>query len=398
MSGEKTITKPVEEKKTNQKKIVKVVTTETYVAFAVIAVLFWVFASRMGVDKMFKTMMGTAHDLILNTIWFLMGVIVLAGAFTSLLSEFGIVAIINKVLYPLMKPLYGLPGAASVGAVTTYLSDNPSIVPIVQDKGFLKYFKKYQIPSLVNFGTVFGMGLIVTTFMLAQSSDKVNLGKAVLIGNIAALTGGILSVRLMLIVGKKRYGTEQEAVDGEYEGYDMLKYREVREGNVTQRVLQALLDGGKTGVDTALTIIPGVVIMCTFIMMLSKGPGPNGVFTGAAYEGIGFFPWIGSKLQFIIKPLFGFSNSEAITFPITSLASVGASLAVVPEFLKAGIINAKDVAVFTAMAICNAGFLSVHVGLMDAIGERDLVNKAIITQLLGGIASGILANILYMIF
>lgn len=401
MSGEKTKNEEVKEtskETTKEKRIVKVVTTETYIAFVVIAILFGVFASKMGVDKMFKTMMGTAHDIILNTIWFLMGVIVIAGSFTALLSEFGIVSVINKLLYPLMKPLYGLPGAASVGAVTTYLSDNPSIVPIVQDKGFLKYFKKYQIPSLVNFGTTFGMGLIVTTFMLAQSTAEVPLGKAVLIGNIAALASGIVGVRLMLRVGKKVYGPDEDVIKGEYEGYDILKYREIRDGNVAQRVLQALLDGGKTGVDTALTIIPGVVIMCTFIMMLSKGAGPNGVYTGEAYQGIGFFPWAGKKLEFIIKPLFGFSNPEAVAFPVTSLASVGASLAVVPEFLKNGIINAKDIAVFTAMGIGNAGFLSVHVGMMDAIGERDLVNQAIVTQLIAGLVAGILANILYMIF
>ena len=89
------------------KKIVKAITLETIVALLVIGAVFGVFAWRMGLANLFGTMMATAHDLMLNTVFFLMGVIILAGAFTSLISEFGIVSIANRVLSPLMKPLCG---------------------------------------------------------------------------------------------------------------------------------------------------------------------------------------------------------------------------------------------------------------------------------------------------
>ena len=138
----------------------------------------------------------------------------------------------NRILSPLMKPLFGLPGAVSVGAVATYLSDNPAIMPLAADKGFLKYFKKWQVTTLVNLGTVFGMGLIVTTFMLALSSATQSLGRAVLLGNIGAIMGGIVSVRLMGYFGKRKYGKDLAVVSDEEEGYDILGYREVRHGNV----------------------------------------------------------------------------------------------------------------------------------------------------------------------
>ena len=186
------------------KKIVKAITLETIVALLVIGAVFGVFAWRMGLANMFGTMMATAHDLMLNTVFFLMGVIILAGAFTSLISEFGIVTIANRILSPFMKPLFGLPGAASIGVVATYLSDNPAIMPLSAEKGFLKYFRKWQVVTLVNLGTVFGMGLIVTTFMLTQSSDTVPLGRAVLLGFVAAILGGIVSVRLIAHFGKKK--------------------------------------------------------------------------------------------------------------------------------------------------------------------------------------------------
>jgi len=380
-----------------KRNIVKAVTAETIVALIILSGIFAVFTLEMGVAFTFKTAMGTAHDLILNTVLFLMGVIVLAGAFTSLISEFGIVSVANRILSPFMKPLFGLPGAASIGAVATYLSDNPAIMPLGVDKGFLKYFKKWQVTTLVNLGAVFGMGLIVTTFMLAQSSQGEGLGRAVLLGNIGAILGGIVSVRLMGVFGKRKYGKLEGVLTEGDEGYDLLRFREVREGKAPERALQALLDGGTHGVKTGLDIMPGIIIVCTVVMMLAFGPGETG-YTGEAYQGIAFFPWVGEKLSFIIEPLFGFSNPEAIAFPVTSLGSVGAAIAMVPQFLETGIIGAKGICVFTAIGICNAGFLSVHIGMMDGLKERDLASVAIATHFTGGLCAGVFGHALFLLF
>jgi len=379
-----------------QGRIVPAITTETVIALVLLAALFGVFAARMGVAFTFKTMMATAHDLLLNTVLFLMGVLILAGAFTSLVAEFGVVAVANRALAPLMGPLFGLPGASSVGAVACYLSDNPAIMPLGLDKGFLKYFRRWQVTTLVNLGTVFGMGLIVTTFMLAQSTPGRSLGRAVLIGNIGAILGGIVGVRLMGWFGRRRYGREAMALSAEEEGYDTLRFREIRHGNRAQRALQAMLDGGAHGVQMGLDIMPGVIIICTLVMMLSYG-APAGGYTGAAYQGIGFFPWIGGKLAFVIEPLFGLSDPRAIAFPVTSWASVGAALGMIPQFLQTGVIGTREVAVLTAIGICNAGFLSTHVGMMDGLKERELTSVAIATHFVGGLAAGVFAHGLFLL-
>ena len=158
------------------------------------------------------------------------------------------------------------------------------------------------------------------------------------------------------------------------------------------------MDGGKVGVDLGLEIIPGVLIICTFIMMLTNGPSAGGSYTGAAYEGIGVLPWIGGKLSFIIKPLLGFTSPEAIAFPITALGSVGAALGLVPKFLKSGVIGLNEVAVFTAMGMCWSGYLSTHVAMMDALDARHLTNKAILSHTIGGLCAGISAHFIYLLF
>jgi len=381
---------------TVQKKYVKAINAESFIFLGIITVCFTFLARVMGLANMFSTMMKTAHDLLINTVFFIMAIAVLAGAFGALLTEFGVVALINRILSPLMKPLYDMPGAASIGVITTYLSDNPAIITLAKDKGFTRYFKKYQIPALTNLGTAFGMGLIVTTFMIAQAPKGESFFLPALIGNISAVVGSIVSVRIMMYFTKKEYGTEKMAYEGE-EGVDLTQYREIRNGSLFQRGLEAILDGGKTGVEMGLSIIPGVIVICTLVMMLTNAP-KGGVYTGAAYEGVPVLPWLGSKINFILKPLLGFKSPEAIAFPITALGAVGAAIGLVPKFLQQGLIGANEIAVFTAMGMCWSGYLSTHVAMMDALESRQLTNKAILSHTIGGLVAGIVAHLLVMIF
>ena len=384
-------------KKKNKKNVVvkKAISLETFVFLGIFFLIFGLMARKMGTPLMFKTMMATAHDLLLNTVFFIMAMAVIAGAISALLSEFGAIALINKIFAPLMKPLWGMPGASVTGAVATYLSDNPAIIPFAKDKRFTSFFKKYQVPALCNLGTAFGMGLIVTMFMMGQGEGFV---KAAIIGNVGAILGSIISVRLMLIETRKYYGDEAEEPAIELaEGDDRPdKVRIVRDGNMFQRVLDTVLEGGKTGVEMGLAIIPGVLIVCTFVMMLTFKM-PAGGYTGAAYEGVGFLPWLGEKLTFILEPLFGFHSAEAIAFPITALGAVGGAISLVPEFLKSGLIGANDVAVFTAMGMCWSGYLSTHIGMMDALGVRKLSSKAIVSHTIGGLAAGVIAHYLFLL-
>ena len=384
-------------KKKSKKNVVvkKAISLETFVFLAIFFLIFGLMARKMGTPLMFKTMMATAHDLLLNTVFFIMAMAVIAGAISALLSEFGAIALINKIFAPLMKPLWGMPGASVTGAVATYLSDNPAIIPFAKDKRFTSFFKKYQVPALCNLGTAFGMGLIVTMFMMGQGEGFI---KAAIIGNVGAILGSIISVRLMLIETRKYYGDEADELAIEIDEADEAsdKVRIIRDGNMFQRVLDTVLEGGKTGVEMGLAIIPGVLIVCTFVMMLTFKM-PAGGYTGAAYEGVGFLPWLGEKLTFILEPLFGFHSAEAIAFPITALGAVGGAISLVPEFLKSGLIGANDIAVFTAMGMCWSGYLSTHIGMMDALGVRKLSSKAIVSHTIGGIAAGVIAHYLFVL-
>ena len=351
---------------------------------------------EMGAVNMFNTMMNTAYQLLLDTVFYIMAIAVLAGAVSSLFSEFGVISLLNKLLSRVVEWVYGLPGASAVGIFTTYLSDNPAILTLAHDNNFRRYFKKYQLPALTNIGTAFGMGLIITTYMLGlKSPSSENFGLAVLIGNLAAVVGSIVSTRLMLLKTSKVFGKEEPCeIIEDGDTFDVNKVRKVRVGSVGSRFMDALLEGGKSGVEMGMSIIPGVLIICTMVMMLTN-TAPETGYSGAAYEGIGFLPWVGEKLQFILVPLFGFSSSECISVPITALGAAGAAIGMVNRLITAGSANAHDIAVFTAMCMCWSGYLSTHVAMMDSLKCSKLTGTAILCHTIGGICAGVFANWTY---
>ena len=302
--------------------------------------------SVMGVPNMLNTIMKTAHDLLLNTVFYLMAICVITGALGSIFVEFGVVNLLERILRPLMKPLFNLPGVASLGAVMTFLSDNPAIISLAKDKRFSSYFKKFQFISLTNFGTAFGMGLLVIVFMISQGYFVEPF-----LGLVGAFIGCIVSTRLMqrfILKQHPEFAEEFAAVLSEEE---MKEKEEVKETSMFTRILNSLLDGGKTGVDVGLSIIPGVLIISTLVMLLTFGTGDNGVYDGAAYEGIEFLPWLFGKINFIFDWLFGFGDPALMAFPITSLGAVGAALSLVPEFAAQNIIDGNAIAVFTAIGM-----------------------------------------------
>lgn len=346
----------------------------------------------MGMANMLNTVMKTAHDLLLNTVFYLMSICVLMGALSRLFAEFGVVSILEKLLRPLMKPLFNLPGVASLGAVMTFLSDNPAIISLSKDKRFSKYFKKYQLISLTNFGTAFGMGLIVIVFMMGQGFFKESL-----IGLFGAFCGCIVSTRLMQRFTLKafpQYLTE-EACEGLEE--EEAEEKEEEKKSLFTRILDCLLDGGRSGVEVGMSIIPGVLIISTFVMILTFGPSASGAYTGAAYEGVEILPWLADKIDFVFKALFGFNDPHLVAFPITSLGAVGAALSLVPNFVANGWADGNAIAVFTAIGMCWSGFLSTHTAMLDSLGYRELTPKAILAHTIGGLAAAFAAHWSYVL-
>ena len=347
----------------------------------------------MGLPNMLNTIMKTSHDLLLNTVFYLMAICVITGALGRIFVEFGVVSLFERLLRPLMKPLFNLPGVASLGAVMTFLSDNPAIISLAKDKRFSTYFRKYQLISLTNFGTAFGMGLLVIVFMISNGFYIEPF-----LGLLGAIIGCIVSTRLMQRFVVKQHPNFKEEMAAIIDEQDEKQDEEVKETSMFTRILNSLLDGGKTGVDVGLSIIPGVLIISTLVMLLTFGESDMGGYTGAAYEGVRFLPWLFGHVNIVFEWLFGFESPELMAFPITALGAVGAALGLVPGFVEQGWADGNAIAVFTAIGMCWSGYLSTHTAMLDALGYRKLTPKAILAHTVGGFVAGISAHWLFMLF
>ena len=368
---------------------------EALVFLVVLVLVCYILGTRMGAQNLLNTIMKTAHDLLLNTCFYLMGITVLTGALSKLFAEFGVVTLLEKILKPLMKPLYNLPGVAALGGVMTFLSDNPAIIALSKDKRFSSYFKKYQLISLTNFGTAFGMGFIVIITMVGYGQ-----GTGAIVGFAGAICGSVISTRIMQRLILKTYPELQEPVDTKVDvsASEVEQEDTASQESVFMRFLNAILDGGKNGVELGLAIIPGVLIITTFVILITFGPDTaTGFYTGGAVQGVPVLPWLATKIHWVFECLFGFTHMELIAFPMTALGSVGAALGLAQTFFDNGFFDGNAVAVCTAIGMCWSGFLSTHTAMLDSLGYRKCISKALLAHTIAGLCAGVIAHWLYVL-
>ena len=292
-----------------------------------------------------------------------------------------------------MKPLFNLPGVAALGAVMTFLSDNPAIIALSKDKTFSAYFKKYQLISLTNFGTAFGMGFVVIITMIGYGQLT-----GALVGLFGAFCGSIISTRLMQRSCLKAYPElDSPVLESVAESSDEIPAETEHKDGVFMRFLNAVLDGGKNGVELGMQIIPGVLLITTAVIMITFGPGPSGVYDGSSSQGVPILPWLAEKIHWVFEWLFGFQHMELIAFPMTALGAVGAALGLLPTFNGAGILDGNTIAVFTAIGMCWSGFLSTHTAMLDSLGYRKVISKAIGAHTIAGLCAGVIAHFVFLL-
>ena len=232
------------------------------------------------------------------------------------------------------------------------------------------------------------MGFVVIITMIGYGEIT-----GALVGLFGAFVGSIISTRIMQRSVLKAYPEMNSPVIEEESKEEVVEEQEEKKESLFIRIMNAILDGGKNGVDLGLQIIPGVLIISTLVMMITFGPKDAAAgYAGVAYEGVPILPWLAERIDFVFKWLFGFESMELIAFPMTALGAVGAALGLLPTFAENGILDANAIAVFTAMGMCWSGYLSTHTAMLDSLGYRKLISKALLAHTIAGLCAGIIAH------
>ena len=88
---------------------------------------------------------------------------------------------------------------------------------------------------------------------------------------------------------------------------------------------------------------------------------------------------------------------ELIAFPMTALGSVGASLGLLPSFDAAGFLDGNAIAVCTAIGMCWSGYLSTHTAMLDSLGWRKAIPKALGAHTIAGLCAGVIAHFSFLL-
>ncbi len=150
------------------------------------------------------------------------------------------------------------------------------------------------------------------------------------------------------------------------------------------------------GVDMGIAIIPGVLVVCTMVMLLTNGVGPEGVYR--RHLSRRSFPNLGGREVVLhpFTPLFGFSDPAAISVPITALGAAGAAVGIANNLAETGAANGNDLAVFTATCMCWSGYLSTHIAMMDTLGTKEATGPAILSHTIAGLLAGCATHFINM--
>ncbi|MBQ7984380.1 MAG: hypothetical protein IJ250_01945, partial [Bacteroidales bacterium] len=83
-------------------------------------------------------------------------------------------------------------------------------------------------------------------------------------------------------------------------------------------------------------------------------------------------------------------------FPMTALGSVGAALGLAKTFFENGFFYGNAVAVCTAIGMGWSGFLSTHTAMLDSLGYRKCISKALLAHTIAGLCAGVIAHFVYL--
>ena len=234
------------------------------------------------------------------------------------------------------------------------------------------------------------MGFVVIITMISFG----HAGGA-LVGLFGAFCGSIISTRIMQRSCLKAFPELDAPVVTDGPSEETAKEEQTKD-SVFLRFLNAILDGGKNGVELGLAIIPGVLIITTMVILITFGAGPEG-YNGAANQGVPILPWLAGKIHWVFEWLFGFQDMRLLAFPMTALGAVGAALGLLPSFSAAGILDGNAIAVCTAIGMCWSGYLSTHTAMLDSLGYRKLIGKAIGAHTIAGFCAGVIAHFVWLL-
>lgn len=210
------------------------------------------------------------HDLLPS----LFGVFLFAGLLLPLLLNFGLLEFCGSMLTKIMRPLFGLPGRASVDCMTSWIGDG-TIGVLLTSRQYEEGF--YSEKEACTIGTNFSAVSITFTFIIiAQVGLQHMFIPFYLTVTIASIIAAIILPRIGPLRKKsnKTFGNKENTnTDDIPNGHTAFSYGielATEKALKNKGVLPLLVEGIKNVLDMWLGVIPVVMAMGTAALILAE--------------------------------------------------------------------------------------------------------------------------------
>lgn len=204
----------------------------------------------------------------------LLSVFLLAGLFLPLLLNFGLLEFVGVLLTKIMRPIFKLPGRASIDCVASWLGDG-TIGVLLTSKQFEQGFYTEKEAAII--GTTFSAVSITFSLVVIET---VGLGHMFvpfyLTVSVAGLVAAIITPRIPPLSRKKNIyyrGLEGRDVKIIPQGYNIFSWgvnQALNRAKQNSSVTTFFKEGVQNVVDMWLGVVPVVLAIGTLALMLAE--------------------------------------------------------------------------------------------------------------------------------
>nr|WP_300005976.1 YjiH family protein [Tissierella sp.] len=210
------------------------------------------------------------HDLILG----LFSIFLFAGFLLPFLTDFGLLEFVGVLLTPVMRPLFGLPGRASIDCVASWIGDGTIGVSLTNKQYQEGYYTSKEASVIA---TTFSAVSITFSLVVLKQIGLVNyFGPYYLTILIAGVVAAVIVPKLPPLSNKKDtyfHGIKKDTGEDVPKGYTNVGWGlelAIDKANKSFNAVEFMKSGAKSVLDLWMGVLPVIMAFGTIALIIAE--------------------------------------------------------------------------------------------------------------------------------
>lgn len=204
----------------------------------------------------------------------LFGIFLFAGFLLPLLTDFGLLEFVGALLTPVMRPIFNLPGRASIDCIASWVGDGTIGVALTNKQYEEGYYTKKEATVIA---TTFSAVSITFCLVVLGQVDLAHLfGPYYLTVAIAGVVAAIVLPKIPPLSKKSNTyynGIKKDIGEDVPEGYTNIKWGlelAIDQANKSFNIKELILNGMKSVLDLWLGVLPVIMAFGTIALIIAE--------------------------------------------------------------------------------------------------------------------------------